>query len=263
LIATARYELRMMLRRKAMWVSMGAVSALLAVVSARQVADAVRVGDVKAVMMATAFLVNLILPAAYGCLLADRVVRTDRLRVSAVLDATPGPRWRRLVGTYLGACLAAAVPPALLYLGFAGLYAGFSGSPRALGWALAAFGTVLLPAVLFVGAFAIAVPLVLPVPLFCVLFVGYWFWGNAIQPTLLPTLSQTVLTPAGGYPLQGLFGWRGPDGALVLAGPAPGATLNALRPAVTAASAWLSIGLLLAAAALALSVTAGLRGRTR
>lgn len=263
MIAAARYEWRMLLRRRAMWVSMGSVAALLALVAARQVSDEVRTGTAKDVMVSTAYLVNLVLPAAYGCVLADRLIRSAKLGVAQLLDATPAPATGRMVGSYLGVCAAAAVPPALLYFGFAGLYAGLTGTPAALGWALAAFATVLLPAVLFVGAFALVVPLVLPLPLFCVLYVGYWFWGNAVSPALLPTLTQTLLTPVGGYPLQGLFGWYGPDGTLAISGPVPHATLNALRPAATPGTAWLSIAVLLAAAALALATTAALRARTR
>ncbi|GFJ96131.1 hypothetical protein [Phytohabitans rumicis] len=157
-------------------------------------------------------------------------------------------------------CAAAAVPVALLFFGFAAVYAAVSGEYAALPWALAIFATVVAPAVLFVGAFALAVPLLLPAPLFRVLFVGYWFWGNAISPVAMPTLAQTVIAPIGDYPMRVLFGFSSRDGTLV--GPQPGASLNFLRPDPTPFTAWLSIAILLAIAALVLYAAEAARART-
>jgi hypothetical protein len=77
----------------------------------------------------------------------------------------------------------------------------------------------------------------------------------------MPTLSRTVLYPIGGYPIQALFGNDGPNHNITWAGPRPGAVLNFLRPEPTPAVAWLSIGVLLAAAATALYAAHALRAR--
>lgn len=258
MIPTARYELRMMLRKQSMWISMAVIVALLALISFRQVGDAIRDTDARTVMTTVALLVNLFLPVGYGSLLADRLVRDQRLGVAPILDATGGSALARLFGKYVGVCAAAAVPLAIVYFGFAGVYAVVSGRPAGLAWALATFAVVLLPAVLFVGAFALAVPLVMPASLFRVLFVGYWFWGNAISPAAMPTLAESLISPIGGYPLYALLGYRGAG----TPGPEPGASLNFLRPEPTPAAAWLSIAVLLALAALALYGAHAIRTRT-
>jgi hypothetical protein len=92
----------------------------------------------------------------------------------------------------------------------------------------------------------------MPAPLFRVLFIGYWFWGNAISPELMPTLSRTVIHPAGGYPIEAFFHFSAADGPGTWAGPVAGATLNVLRPHPTPAIAWLSIALLVLLAGVAL-----------
>jgi len=260
--AALRYEFRMQVRKRSMWIANGVAVLLLGLVSARQAGDTLHDPDARATMAATAVLVNLILPVIYGCFLADRLVRDDRLGVAPILDATPASPAGRLAGKYLGACAAVAIPPAIVYFGFAALYAATSGRPVALGWAAALFAVVVLPAVLFVGAFAFVVPLVIPAPLFRVLFVGYWFWGNAISPRQMPTLSNSLVTPIGSYPLQELFGYPEP-GTVELAGPVPGAMFNVLRPEATVVTAWLSVGVLLVLATLVLGAAPALRARTR
>jgi len=260
--AALRYEFRMQVRKRSMWLANGAIVLLLGLLSARQLGHVLHDPAAKATMASTALLVNLILPVAYGCFLADRLVRDDQLGVAPILDATPGRAAGRLAGKYLGSCAAAAIPPAIVYFGFAVLYSVVAGRPVALGWAAALFAIVIVPAVLFVGAFALVVPLLIPAPLFRVLFVGYWFWGNAISPRALPTLTQSLVTPIGSYPLQEIFGYGGADGGQQIAGPVPGAMFNFLRPEATTATAWLSIGVLLAVAALVLSAAPALRART-
>lgn len=257
-IATARYEMAMMLRKRSMWITNAVIVLLLVLLNASGWGDVLRDPDARNTVASTVFLINLMLPVGYGCLLADRLIRDSRLGVAPILDATPASPTGRLIGKYLGVCAAAAVPLAVVLFGFAAVYSVTAGRPVALAWAAVAYAVVVLPAVLFVGAFALTVPLVMPAPLFRVLFVGYWFWGNGISPAVMPTTTQSVLSPAGVYTNQELVGLR----EFTLAGPVPGATLNFLRPEATPATAWLSIGVLLAVAALALGVAQTLRTRT-
>src|SRR6185436_5849652 len=70
----------------------------------------------------------------------------------------------------------------------------------------AAFAAITVPAFAFVVAFSIACPLFMPVPVYQVLFTGYWFWANFVPPALFPTLNGTLVTPSGIFALQGLFG---------------------------------------------------------
>lgn len=256
LAAAARYELRMQLRKWSMWITMAVIAALQLLIT-RGLADNALDTDPKPAMVTLVLNTNLLLVVGYGCLLADRLIRDTRLGVAPILDSTPSSATGRLLGKYLGACAAGATPILLVHCGLTAGYAIVKGDQGIWGWSAATFGTMTVPALLFVGAFALAVPLFMPAPLFRVLFVGYWFWGNAIQPTLLPTLANSLVSPLGGYPAEALFGYADGD----LAGSMPGATLNALRPTPTSTTAWLSIGLLLALAAVALAAARAARAR--
>jgi hypothetical protein len=70
---------------------------------------------------------------------------------------------------------------------------------------LLAFLTIAVPAHAFVVAFSLACPLVMPLRVYQVLFTGYWFWGNMLNPKAFPTISETLLNAVGQYPLQAYF----------------------------------------------------------
>jgi hypothetical protein len=93
-----------------------------------------------------------------------------------------------------------------------------------------------LPPLAFVAAFSIACPAVLPVRVYQVLFTGYWFWGNFLNPKALPTISDTVLV-ASGLPQATAF-FNAPFGR-----PATStyAVLNLLTLAACAATALASV----------------------
>jgi hypothetical protein len=83
---------------------------------------------------------------------------------------------------------------------------------QALPLALASFAAIALPGVMCIGAFSIACTAILWVPLYQILFVGYWFWGNLLPDVGIPTLSTTILTPVGGYMCTGFFNQQGQEG---------------------------------------------------
>lgn len=251
------YELRMQLRKVSVWVTIGALALLTAV--ATDVIDSVMSNaDGQAAMVRAARMTLALLPVGFGCLVADRLVRDDRLEVRSLLDATPGGLGVRLVGKFLGACVATAIPIVVSYLLLAVAYGIRHGSVAALGDAVLLVVTVMLPALLFVGAFAMLCPLVMPTPLFRVLFVGYWFWTSLVYPTLLPTLNGTLFTPVNGYLMRQLFAAGDGD----LGGPVDGALFNVLRPTPSAAIAWVALAILAVGAALALSGARTLLART-
>ena len=264
-VAALRYEFRMQVRKRSVWLVPALTALLFLLIGGSLLRDlfdpeeARRVA--KAAMIDLAIQLHALLTIGYGCLLADRLIRDDRLRVAPVLDATPAPRGPRLLGKYLGAAAATAIPIVVLYTALAVAYAVYWGQPAALSWALLTFGLVMVPGLLFVAAFALALPLVMPAPLFRVLFVGYWVWGNLIGPQLMPTLARTVIQPIGGYQVNALLDHYGGEGDMVLAGPVPGATLNFLRPEPTTFTGWLSVAVLLALAAAALAGGQALRIR--
>ncbi|PRY23414.1 hypothetical protein [Pseudosporangium ferrugineum] len=263
--ASLRYEFRMQIRKRSVWLVPALTLVLFLLIGGSLLRDlfdaAERPAEARVAVAGLAVQIHVLLTIGFGCLLADRLVRDDRLRVAPLLDATPASPVARLLGKYLGAGAATAVPILVAYFGFTLAYAGYVGAPEAVGWALATCAVVLVPGMLFVAAFALAVPLLMPAPLFRVLFVGYWLWGNVVAPVMMPTLAQTLIHPLGGYPLTALLDFHGIDGHDNWAGPEPGATLNFLRPEPTPAIAWLSIAVLLALAAAALAGGHALRAR--
>jgi hypothetical protein len=255
--ASLRYEFRMQVRKRSVWIVPALTLVLFVLIGGSLLRDLFdpneRPPEARMAVVGLAVQIHALLSIGFGCLLADRLIRDDRLRVAPILDATPAGPGTRLLGKYLGAGAATAVPIVVVYFGFTAAYAVHTGAPGAFGWALAACGVVILPGLLFVAAFALAVPLVMPAPLFRVLFVGYWLWGNVVGPDMMPTLARTLIHPLGGYPLAALLDFHGIDGEDTWAGPVPGATLNFLRPDPTPATAWLSIGVLLGLAAAVLA----------
>ncbi|MER7132182.1 hypothetical protein [Streptosporangium saharense] len=247
MIATLRHEFGMQIRRPALWTVHG-LTFVLIVISFRQgyvIPDMGRTpGSVTTALLAVAGVVNAVMPMAYGCLLADRLVRDGRLGVSEVLDATPAGRTGRLLGKYLGACAATALPIALVYFGRVAVYAVTEGEPGALPLSVPVFATTALPGLLLVGALALAGPLLVPLPLFRVLFVGYWFWGSLIPANMMPTLSHTVLSPGARYVEFGLFDAGSSGPGMPPYGPWPGAVLNVLRPVASPGTAFLWMGVM-------------------
>ena len=146
------------------------------------------------------------MPIAFGVMLADRLPRDRRPGVGELFAAQPAPAGGRLIGKYLGSALATMAPIFLVYSAGIGYVLARSGDPMAIPMGLAGFVAINVPGLLFVGAFSIACPAVLWVPLYQVLFVGYWFWGNLLPPYVdIPSLTGTVLTPIGEYTANGFF----------------------------------------------------------
>jgi ABC-2 type transport system permease protein len=202
-LGVIRYEYRMQVRRPAVWVLLGII-ALFPLSSLRNLLQLSNEHGVAVTFADWSFLVNTLLPVGFGVLLADRLPRDRRFRVDDLLGSVPlGPAWR-LVGKYSGSTLATMTPIALVYVAGAAVVA--HGDPGAIPAALAVFFAVNVPGMLFVAAFSVACPALLWVPLYQFLFVGYWFWGNFLNPDMgIPTLAETALTPLGTWASQGLF----------------------------------------------------------
>jgi hypothetical protein len=147
-----------------------------------------------------------------GVMLADRLPRDRRTRVAELLDTFPGNLFARLFGKYLGSTLATLVPMFLVY----GLGVGYIitrwHALQILPLALATFGAIALPGLLFIGAWSLACSSVIWTPLYQFLFLGYWFWGNLLPGIGIPSLSSTILTPVGGYMCTGFFNQAGREG---------------------------------------------------
>jgi hypothetical protein len=252
----ARYEFRMQVRRRSVWVIMLGVGLLVLLGGrpdrytctfiydaqlGRLNCDPVPVSALEAVVT-WAISVNSLLPLGLGILLADRLPRDEHLILNDLFAGLPVPTGLRLLGKYLGATLATLLPIVLVFA-FGLLYIlVFWHDTAVLPQALAAFGLINLPGVLFVAAFSLVCPLVMPVPVYQVLCTGYWFWGNLLPPGVfgIPTLSATILTPQGqvraGY-FYGI-GARGPKAAIQPLLGAASVALLLLCAALVLAGAW-------------------------
>jgi ABC-2 type transport system permease protein len=189
-------EYRMQIRRPVVWILIGVLGAWVlrvnmdSVVQSRDATPA-EVG-------VWAWFLQIFTPVAVGVLLADRFARDRRSHVDEILESTPAADWVRLVGKYLGATAATVTPMVLIYvLGLAWLATQVPDALTVAVLAVPAFLVVNMPGLLFVAAYSVCVPIVMKVPLYQFLFVGYWFWGNLLPPQIMPTLRDTWLAPIG------------------------------------------------------------------
>jgi ABC-2 type transport system permease protein len=190
-----RYEYRMQVRRRSVWIVLLGLGLLTLLVERAPVRHIVP----SQATVQWALGLNTILPLAFGILLADRLPRDEHLRIHALFAGLPVSQRLRLLGKYVGASLATMTPIVLvLVVGMAVMLLTWQTLSIVL-VTLAAFLTINLPGLLFVAAFSLAVPLFMPVPVYQVLFTGYWFWGNLLSPNVfgIPTLSDSILTPIG------------------------------------------------------------------
>ena len=206
LLGAMRYEFLMQIRRIALWVGMLFLYPFCFNHFNSFFLDSNTIPSAILSLSQWAQFIALFFPLAAGLLLADRFTRDRKTRVDELLTTTQSTLSARLTGKYIGSALATLVPIFVAYaIGVALIishWRAFGDVPLALGLFLAG----LVPAVLFVGAFSIACTTVLWPVLYQFLFVGYWFWGNFLNPHLgIPTLNGTLLTPSGKHTITGLF----------------------------------------------------------
>lgn len=204
----ARYEFGMQARRKAVWIVLP-LFVLPDLAGGLGPWDQPEGASLAYVIADWAYVLQGFMPVAFGCLLADRLPRDRRTGAEEVLETLPAPPLGRLIGKYLGATLATALPIFLIYAAGIAYVLANRGDLLAVPLALAAFAAINLPGLLFVGAFSVAVPAIVWTPLYQFLFVGYWFWGNSLPGYVpVPSLTGTYLMPAGDYAFAGFFDTR-------------------------------------------------------
>jgi ABC-2 type transport system permease protein len=228
----ARYEYRMSIQRWGIWVILGL---LFAFYSANAVMVDVKPGDqpwhisdIELWQTAglLAFSLNLFSPLVAGIALADRMQRDVRLGVDELLASTALSRRAYILGKYVGG-LFSMLTPMFLMMSLMGLLTVITGAPLAfLGRLMLGFLAINVPAFAFVAIFSMGFPLVMPVRVYQVLFTGYWFWGNFLNPAVFPTLSHTLLAPGGRYALEAFFGTHFGAGPGYVAPTALDAALN-------------------------------------
>jgi ABC-type transport system involved in multi-copper enzyme maturation permease subunit len=151
--------------------------------------------------------VNVFFPVVAGILSADRVQRDFRSGVRELQDSTPLTVPVYLFAKYMAALTSCLLPLFLWVMTIAIVMTAVGHAPAGFLYTVPlAFLAITVPAFAFVAAFSIACPLIMPLPVYQVLFTGYWFWANFVPPALFPTLNGTLFTPSGMYALQGFFG---------------------------------------------------------
>ncbi len=249
------YEYRMQIRRPALWIAVALITLL--VLGRAFAGNLAGFGSISAsTYRAFPLEANVVaigsyfLPIVFGILLADRLPRERRLGTLELLDSLPVGSGLRLWAKYVGALAAVLLPLLLGYLALTLVVAVRLHETGPLAAFLPVFALEALPGLLFVGAFSIGCPAALPVPLYAVLYTGYWFWGNLVPPSHAPTISCTPLTPIGTYASVAFFGARGQACGLT-------------QQRVGLAGGIGSIALLLAVGAVFLLVVQGLLRRQR
>ena len=212
LVGALHYEFRMQFHRRAVWITMIVLGLLLAFLLTRHngLNDVLIFLNSPSLPAAVAYWADMlnfaILPIGIGILLADRLPRDRRAKLYELFTSMPGALNVRLLGKYLGSTLATLLPMFVFYGIGIGYILVHTHNLLTIPLALAAFATIILPGILFIGAFSIACPAIMWVPLYQFLYIGYWFWGNALFPDAgIPTLNGTLLTPVGGYMSLGFF----------------------------------------------------------
>ena len=213
-----RYEFLMQFRRPSVWLVLVFVSMLsfvfwMPLITAHPVSSAQVVTaqpnaqpQVYYTIMYLAQFTAWFLPLGAGLVLADRLARDKKMHVDEILVSYPSSLAARLLGKYLGGTLATLVPVFLLYMcGVAYALTIFHDLTYLL-LALEAFAAIVLPGIFFAAGFSIALPAILKVPLYQILFVGYWFWANLMSPRFgIPSPVGTMLNATGPWAQEAFF----------------------------------------------------------
>ncbi|MBN2048065.1 MAG: ABC transporter permease, partial [Anaerolineaceae bacterium] len=150
----------------------------------------------------SAFMLNLFMPVLAGILSADRLVRDRSENARELLQATRLSNSTYLWGKYLGVLLSVFVPVLIEAVTIFILYFAHGAPFWMLGANLIAVLAICLPTYCFIVAFALILPQALPVRVFQILFTGYWYWGNYLNPSVIPSVSDTILNASGRYAME-------------------------------------------------------------
>jgi ABC-2 type transport system permease protein len=208
--AVLRYEFLMQIRRVTFWIlfTVGAIVPIIQFFNPQNFThDAnLAISQQGVIIIEMADIAGFV-ALATGLLLAGHVQRDRSLLVEEILETARPTPMTRLFGKYVGATLASFVPAALLTaLGIGALTLRYQ-DPGVIPLALAVAALTIIPATLFVGAFAIACGTFLWAPLFQFLFLGYWLWEQLDPKGPIPTLNGTILSPSMRLVMTGIFGF--------------------------------------------------------
>lgn len=155
----------------------------------------------------TVFFLNLFFPVIAGISAADRAVRDYKLGVREMLRATSLNNVAYVLGKYVGVVLSLLSIEFVMALSVSSILVLIYQWPAAfIFYNLLAVLLLSAPGLIFITAFSLACPLVMPVRVYQILFTGYWYWGNYLNSQVMFTISDTLLNASGKYALMAFFG---------------------------------------------------------
>lgn len=155
----------------------------------------------------TIFFMNLFFPVVVGILSADRAVRDKKLGVREILRSSGVNNVIYVLGKYFGVVFSMLSVELLIAFIISTFLVLFNAWPVVfIAYNLLAVITLSAPGLFFIIAFSIACPLIMPLRVYQILFTAYWFWGNYLSPSIMLTISDTLLNASGKYSLQAFFG---------------------------------------------------------
>ncbi|HCS40902.1 MAG TPA: hypothetical protein DIW44_15145 [Anaerolineaceae bacterium] len=204
-----RHEFKMAVKRPGMWIAYAVLYVFysITVFAPSEVGDALPATTIEMWQHAAMilFYINMFMVLLGGILAADRLQRDYRLGVRELQHSSPINQITYLLAKYIGVWAAVIMPMFIYVMANAVYYVARGVSPLFLAILPVVFLVMGGTAFAFVVAFSIACPLFMPVRVYQVLFVGYWFWGNYLSPDVFPTISGTLLVPSGKFAMYGFF----------------------------------------------------------
>ena len=211
LLGIMRYEYQMSIQRKGllviallftafylyMWIDLGVEVALEQDIHQTLFSEAGQ----------TVFFLNLFYPVIAGISAADRVIRDYKLGVREILRSTSANNVTYVLGKYLGVVGSLLSVELLIAISVSTfLVVVYQWPAIFITYNLLAVLILSGPGLMFITAFSLACPLIMPVRVYQILFTGYWYWGNFLSSQVMFTISDTLLNASGKYPLMAFFG---------------------------------------------------------
>lgn len=201
--AVFRYEYLMQIRRWGLWIALVLTVGLFFFLLLRG-------DDLKAIppgyssspwKLATLLIeeFDLFAPIAAGILAADRFARDRLLGTSELLNSSLPSKLPLVLGKYAGSLLAIFTPPCIMLVGTLAYLAVYFHQPAIVLTAPVVLLAVVVPSWLFVVAWSLVFPLVMPLRLYQVLFAGFWMWAAVVPPDRLPTINWSIFSVNGQY----------------------------------------------------------------
>ena len=189
------YEFLMQLRRKALWIALAVPYALLTVPDILRVRWREDLQSIGTALVFYAQPLQIFVPIVAGFFLSDRLYRDAQLGTEDWVAISHASKRSYIWGKYLGAVTATLLASFTFWVGGILIEAAFGVVPAAtVIYAAIAFFLMAIPAYLFIGAYCVAVPRVMSLRLYQILFSCYWLWAYQQR---VPSVAGTPLAPGG------------------------------------------------------------------